>query len=844
MIRTEEIDNWHKKDLGGKTIHQYGATEHRMKQPYYSATRKFIQNWQPVNVLEGHGTHAWKLPTDKEQLTGDAISIVFLGTGSAPIVGEHQYYADGDNLTKFAIDESDTKPTLLVKGISTSNMREDEPERYLDNIESGTAGSAISTASGSGMKTRLSLALNEFLVPELFKIAALQIERKGALTDPIKINIAGHSRGAITAIAMTELVAEYFRNFSKVNENDINWEALAKQTGLEESVLRQCFKPLQAQCDLSNEHHAQVKLVAYDPVEGSVAPYDSQNYGIPIFTDKKIKGIPVSSQNKTNLNIETNRIGNVTKEAQIVYALHERRQAFRPTRPKVDSEKTKLQDVYVPGGHATMTGSAGDCDGRGQFGASFESLKDIEGQTNYTKIYVQTIFDLTHARTKAFLDCDAPPFLDTMNRTLNEYQQVMGERLPSVDNLAKLIASDPHWENKEIDAYNCIAYLREHANVAKQFTIELCEDLRELQIGIRSIAEQNIKKWEQEIATDTSLKGTKFALALDKANEGRWLYQQRTGKWLQKADTGLDSIENDTMRQFIDYKIKDPSKVTILNNKKGEGFTIQYDQTGDPGIGGIGPENIYEIEVKNNEAVLFWTMMQQKFPEHDFVKQLSRSKGEVLHRRPVMVMTKDKLDTLTPSQRCGVLFELAEQRMSAVMLMLRGEVEQDKLASLTQKSKAEFKQIATKLGVLAKSKVLDQNEINQVKAMLALVEIYSVALGYITEDNSWGKTVRNYTGSVDQDIKQEKVEVMARLLNCIHDNTNGKVVNIEAVNHFIEKTNMAEKMNEHQSRMSSWNPMHAPKSATTLKQIEKHLQAHLSAVNQLMKTGISNTKVE
>ncbi len=385
--------------------------------------------------------YAWTFKSGQETLRNgkddnDEINIFFLGTSTPPLFGIHNIDVceSGHVICQAALQKAQLgRATLLVKGIATADMDEQFPMEALDKPSIFGGGSGYTTVKGTGADTRLTVTMEQFFIPTLFKML---INKPLAMRDNLTINLSGHSRGGITTFIMADC-ADQFINFlvNKQEGVDYKLSELAQTYQIEEAQLASIIADLK-----ENHQKIKTKVCALDPVEGarSMAQWDHfltwrEGKYIPQI-GVKVKGI------KAPFNCSYTEMPARVSNAMVFLASDERRSGFRPTIPTF-APTTEFSCKQIAGKHGTLTGNFGNDGNQGQF-----MFKTFEGDP-ILKDAILGIFDETLININEFIshDGELPPFpRNTVRRIFNQ---------PEYDNTKKLLLDvlSSHMDINDLD---------------------------------------------------------------------------------------------------------------------------------------------------------------------------------------------------------------------------------------------------------------------------------------------------------------------------------------------------------------------------------------------------------
>lgn len=317
--------------------------------------QKFADGW----ILEDNHE------TNKKEQKND-INMFFMGTAGAPLFAGHfDIYEGGDVLCNLALQKAleEKKRVMLMRGVGTAVMSLDQPLVYLDHYDSKhndklavTEGDVAGNLLGSGIEARITTAMEMHFIPEMINLIT------DGLTE-IKVNVTGHSRGAITSFAMADCMDKWMMSLSNLNDTEI--EKLANSI-LEKNKYSQQNEAMEQQNIIAalkkirnNEIQLKTKLLAYDPVEGRAGLGNvkdgylgwTANYNLPIYGQ--------------SIAFTYEEMPSTVADAFILLADADYREAFQPTIPTFEPT-TKQKVMSVVGGHGTMKGNLSDHSNNGQ----------------------------------------------------------------------------------------------------------------------------------------------------------------------------------------------------------------------------------------------------------------------------------------------------------------------------------------------------------------------------------------------------------------------------------------------------------------------------------------------
>ncbi|MCS5708529.1 hypothetical protein CC99x_006360 [Candidatus Berkiella cookevillensis] len=347
--------------------------------------QKFADGW----ILEDKHKY-------KEQVKTNDINIFFMGTAGAPLFAGHfDIYEGGDVLCNLALQKAleEKKRVMLMRGVGTAVMSLDQPLVYLDHYDSKhndklavTEGDVAGNLLGSGIEARITTAMEMHFIPEMIKLITDGLNK-------IKVNVTGHSRGAITSFAMADCMDKWMQSLSGLTdeqietlansiveknkhsqqnkdiEQQIRTELTKKNPAIEQKEITTALKQNQAieQQNIiaalkkirNNEIQLKTKLLAYDPVEGRAGLGNvkdgylgwTANYNLPIYGQ--------------SIAFTYEEMPSTVADAFILLADADYREAFQPTIPTFEPT-TKQKVMSVVGGHGTMKGNLSDHSNNGQ----------------------------------------------------------------------------------------------------------------------------------------------------------------------------------------------------------------------------------------------------------------------------------------------------------------------------------------------------------------------------------------------------------------------------------------------------------------------------------------------
>ncbi|MBS0288291.1 MAG: hypothetical protein JSR17_13425 [Proteobacteria bacterium] len=389
------------------------------KKPYLAKDNAELQRilgeeFEGQDIGNASSRYAWKFKSGQRTILqnendGDEINLFFLGTSTPPLFGIHNIDVceTGHIICQAALQKAQRgKPTLLVKGIATADMDAKFPLAALENPSiqgiSTTAMEGLkksyTTVVGTGAETRLEISMEQFFVPNLFKML---LNKPLAERDILTVNLAGHSRGGITTFLAADCIDKFIKMIATGKEGvDYDIGLIAKSCELTEEQIRKAISDLQ-----HNQDKIKIKICALDPVEGarSMAQWD---HFITWREGKYIPQIVVPVMGlKKNITCSYSQMPSRVSEACIFLANDERRSGFRPTIPTFE-DATHVTYKKTHGKHGTLTGNFGNDAAQGQFHfKAFES--DEKFQDAMVGIFDETLVAMNHFLTKSD---ELPPF--------------------------------------------------------------------------------------------------------------------------------------------------------------------------------------------------------------------------------------------------------------------------------------------------------------------------------------------------------------------------------------------------------------------------------------------------
>lgn len=437
-IEGYELNQYFEPGFGKADIENDFEVIEPHEKPYLkedSAYYKIVleKEFQGEDISNGISTYAWRFKSGQDGIINtkdsDELNIFFLGTSTPPLFGIHNIDVceTGHVLCHAALQKAQQgKPSVLVKGIGTNDMNKDFPLKALEhrdiaglpNTTKATVSKTFSTVKGAGADTRIQMVMEQYFIPNLINMLL-----KKPLKDRKKLtlNIAGHSRGAITSFIMADCANKFIE---AIAEGKCESEVIAHTCKLNTNIVDRIFTDIK-----ENKAKINMKICALDPVEGfrSMAglSFNPLKDNIPNLAIQ-IHGI------QEPLQCSYIQMPESVKSTKIFFAEDERRTPFRPTIPSF-SPKTSVVIKRVPGKHGTLTGNFGDDGGKGQF--AYPSLKyNTKFQDATVGLYDEVLGDINYFFSN---DKTLPPLpRNTFRRISNPgiYPETLGLLNSMLDN--------------------------------------------------------------------------------------------------------------------------------------------------------------------------------------------------------------------------------------------------------------------------------------------------------------------------------------------------------------------------------------------------------------------------
>lgn len=410
------------------------------------------QEFKSQAIGNEKSTYAWKFKSGQNNLNkANEINLFFLGTSTPPLFGIHDkdVCETGHVICQAALQKAQQgAPTLLVKGIATVDM---DPSFPLDALNDTSIRGVFvddslkqyvrkqtTTVVGTGAETRLDVAMNQYFIPNLFKMLN---ERSLDNRDELIINIAGHSRGGITSFIAADCINEFIEVIANGKEGvDYSIADLAKNLEMDEEEVRRAVEDIKA-----NQAKLKIKVCALDPVEGARS---MEGLNVPFMGSNSPRiNVPIKGLKKA-VSCSYESMPERVTDAFVFLANDERRSGFRPTIPTF-SGNTRVMYKREHGKHGGLTGNLGNDSGNGQF--NYETFKDNpELQDAMLGIFDETLSTINEFFAK---DNGLPPFpRNTIRRIFRqgEYSNTKALLLEALKNDGVVIGN--HSEDELIEA--------------------------------------------------------------------------------------------------------------------------------------------------------------------------------------------------------------------------------------------------------------------------------------------------------------------------------------------------------------------------------------------------------
>lgn len=486
----------------------------------------------PLEILphkETEGTtNGWVIKNENSEK--DEINIFFMGTAGAPLFGGHtDIYEGGDVLCNLAMQKAleENKQVMLIRGVGTAKMSPNQPLEYLENpfskaedslemvsdlsIKKGkTEGGAAGNILGSGLEKRISVAMEKYYIPQL-------IEMIQANQHEIKVNITGHSRGAITTFAMADCIDKWTHSLTELNDEAI--QALGSQINQQNDQMEVEQIVLALKKLKEGKININMRLVAYDPVEGRT--------GLGNIKTSKLAAnwtadfdLPIYGQ---NIKFSYSKMPKSVKDLKVILAHAEYREAFQPTIPTLD-ENTNTEFSVVIGGHGTMKGNLSDHSNTGQDSYPIAKEQKFIREAGRASIdlgrvdVIPSLFQqyppfLSVTLFNIFSANDAQGYIRTKNRLIktipdydyNKYNSIFQKINQRMD------LSAQEWEEVDSLFQQCKQAMRQDQDLCKQLYFDLTRDVHEIYLNPKDDEKlMLLGRWFHEMKNDTTDAGIKL----------------------------------------------------------------------------------------------------------------------------------------------------------------------------------------------------------------------------------------------------------------------------------------------------------------------------------------------
>lgn len=313
--------------------------------------------------------YGWEFTQGNANIEGGKatqINIAFLGTGSMPYFNENKLVSgSGDSMCQIALQKAlyDTSPSAIIKGIGTTKLDDGQyPLNTLSESNPEYAGKIQDVLLGSGLRKRLQIAMEEYLLPTLIKmILSYDLSEEGYKT--IDLNVQGHSRGGITGFYFINCVNQLIERI-KQGESHFDLDALAAVCKVQKEALSHALSLIQKE-----KIQLKIHSLSFDPVEGQCREAEVNEW----FSNDTTMDVPVIGVQKP-LSPNCSTLPAIVERAQFHFAKSERRWAFRATLP-TPAQNTQVDYRIQPGTHSTMVGNLGNANGHGQ--DAYKSIREI-----------------------------------------------------------------------------------------------------------------------------------------------------------------------------------------------------------------------------------------------------------------------------------------------------------------------------------------------------------------------------------------------------------------------------------------------------------------------------------
>lgn len=433
---------------------------------------------------------------DNNYSKNQELNIIFMGTGTElRFDGSHaSVYEGGDVLCHLGLRKAQQQqPTLLLRGVATTDF---DPE--LNDKNKFLNLSKEEYLFGAGVSKRLTIAAEQFFIPVVLKMTNKYLKNNINNSElcNLTFNILGHSRGAITAYAMADLIDVWMQKIRQMQDlNTLNnlaaniakdFLSASQYKNAEGEILSekgltqdQIVKALQAICNKKVQF--KTKLMLYDPVEGVISMGDkfSTQYTLSLFGE--------------TIQCDYSHMPASVAAAQIFIAYDERRIAFQPTIPVAQDPSTTIVNIIpVLGVHATQKG------GFIKFNDPTLDGYVAEKKSVFAKEALRALVDFVKIKSAKFL-FDTLPVLDTVTLYNIFYaNQGKGYAITKehfIEYLAKFYSP-----NRDPDAYSsyekfipfCQAIMKKDTDFNGKIYMEIEKDIHDIYFNPQEMEHQQM----------------------------------------------------------------------------------------------------------------------------------------------------------------------------------------------------------------------------------------------------------------------------------------------------------------------------------------------------------------
>lgn len=505
-------------------------------------------------------------------IPSNEMNLIFMGTGGSLHFGasHKDVYEGGDVLCHLGLHKGieQAQPTFLVRGIGTTDFN--SALDFIDDPEKNTQGSTVNAVIGIGGKTRITLAMEQFVVPTLLQMINKKINKNEVPCD-LTFNIVGHSRGGICSYAVASLVDAWLKDIQNMDDEKIRRLAgkiaqefaqmtsskptngVASETRLNTAQIVNALKAIR-----DNQAKLQTKLMAYDPVEGmlGIGDYLQSTASTEIFGKKytyDYRKMPAS-----------------VKEAKIFIATDERRDAFQPTIAQ-NTPSTTVAICPVLGVHGTLKGYFSRHDDLGQY--SYYTVKNsiflqeaLRASADLVKINsTRFIFDALPVFDKVtlyniFYANNTQGYVKTKAHFMQAFEKLL--QVPNEDFIALLgqetIENIKNNGLSEVLTHKewihvCEWMMQHNQKFTKQLYADVERDIHEIYLSPKDKNKlKMLNRLRAEMRADTTTLAPALKLIKQSSNENRNIWMQNDeGIHLQSLTEAFSHLAYDPMQALL-----------------------------------------------------------------------------------------------------------------------------------------------------------------------------------------------------------------------------------------------------------------------------------------------------